>query len=139
MQQQFIPTINAFLREKDRKRVHHVEFSIPGTVLRLWIMDAALLPGADKTIPGPVVYFSVNRQSGKGRQLVDAAELLGLFDSYTSTGEGRYYSRYKPFKPDARLLADEIAALINGLFPVIDRKKIETGIYTRDSWMEIEE
>lgn len=140
MPQQFIPTINAFLREKNRKQVHHVEFTIPGTVVRLWIMDEELLlPENENAGSGPVVYFSVNSESKSGKRLIEAADLLGIFDSYMSTGEGRYYSRYKLFKPDAKLLATEVAGIINGLFPVLDKKDIDSGIYTRDAWMETEE
>lgn len=101
--------------------------------------EELLLPEKENAASAPVVYFSVNSESKAGKRLIEAADLLGIFDSYTSTGEGRYYSRYKLCKPDAKLLATEVADIINGLFPVLDKKDIEAGIYTRDAWMEMED
>src|SRR5262245_27972585 len=133
--------IDLFLKEPDRKKVHHVEFLVPQQVCKLWIIDDAKMMIGEKQQQSKNmgIYFSVSKHSRKGKRIVQTIEMLDIFKGYHSFDDRRNLIYYKSVGRNSGDLLTESTRIIELLFPAIDKKDIKVNILRMDNWMTIEE
>jgi hypothetical protein len=130
--------VDEYLRESDKRKVHHLDISIPGHEGRFWIIDASVLMIATETPEYKLaIYFSVNQHSRKGRRVVQTVEVLNLFDNYNKGCDGRHVTFCKVTDNNSFTIAAEIQSKASALFPTLKNDEIKVDLVRFENWAEL--
>jgi hypothetical protein len=130
--------VDEYLRESDKRKIHHLDISVPGHDGRLWIIDASVLMIAPETFEYKLaIYFSVNQHSKRGRRVVKTVEVLDLFNGYNKGGDGRQFTFCKVTDNNSSSIAAEIQSKVSALFPTLDNNEINVDLVRFENWAVI--
>jgi hypothetical protein len=127
--------IHEYLRESDKRKIHHLDISIPGHDGRFWIIDASVLIIGQQTPEFKLaIYFTINQHSKKGRRVVQTIEMLDLFKDYNKGHDGRNFSFSKVTDNNHFSIAAEIQSKASALFPTLDNDEIKADLIRLENW-----
>jgi hypothetical protein len=133
LEQKIKKAVDEYKQKAGKGQVHHIDVSLPGHDGRFWIIDAALLDAAPEGSGLRLaIYFSANRQSNRGKRVVQSIEVLDLFEGYTEAGDSRYLAYYKLTDNNSSSIAREVQAKAVALFPTLDTEAVAVSFDIRE-------
>lgn len=133
LKQKIQKSVDEYLRKAERRRIHHIDILIPGHDGRFWILDAAALEtGTEGAGIRLAIYCSVNQHSRSGKRVLQAINVLDLFEGYEEARDGLHLTYHKVTDNAPAAISAEITEKINALYPTVDSSQIEVKLVRLD-------
>lgn len=125
MKEKIDQLVGQYLKQKGRRKMHHIEIDLLAHDGRFWIIDEALITGEENE--GGVrlaIYWSYNPESRKGKRVAQSIDLLEPFKNYQQAVDGRHTVYYLATNNKSSFISNEVANVIQTLFPALDLSHI---------------